>query len=82
MSIAVFRVQVVDKNGYDHTPSLGLATTNDENGVPTKRAAVTFKIPDCDERLGKSVGDVMAGKLITALAECYPSNIKLGLVNF
>ena len=67
MSIAVFCVQVVGQNGYDQTPTLGLATTNDESGVPTKRSAVTFKIPDCDERLGKSVGDIMAGKIITAL---------------
>ena len=31
--------------------------------VETKRSAVTFKIPDSDDRLGKSVGDITAGKL-------------------
>ena len=31
--------------------------------VETKRSAVTFKIPDSDDHLGKSVGDITAGKL-------------------
>ena len=33
------------------------------SAVETKRSAVTFKIPDSDDRLGKSVGDITAGKL-------------------
>ena len=85
MSIAVFRIQVVSQNGYDQTPSLGLATTNDESGVPTKRAAVTFKIPDCDDRSGKGMGDIMAGKIITALTlsqKYIDNNFKLGLLNY
>ena len=32
------------------------------SAVETKRSAVTFKIPDSDDRLGKSVGDITAGK--------------------
>ena len=28
----------------------------------SKRSAVTFKIPDSDDRLGKSVNDIAAGK--------------------
>ena len=34
----------------------------DDLRMEAKRSAVTFKIPDSDDRLGKSAGDIAAGK--------------------
>ena len=68
--------QVTYEKQYLNHPLLilnGFSTSNEESGVPTKKAAVTFKIPDCDDRSGKGMGDIMAGKIITALNKCYPS---------
>ena len=39
-------------------------TEEARSSVISKRSAVTFKIPDSDDRLGKSVNDIAAGIFI------------------
>ena len=57
----------VNRAVYDIGTSSSTATTasttainNEENG--TKKSTVTFKMPSSDDYLGKSVGDITAGK--------------------
>ena len=38
--------------------------TNEELKAEGKRSAVTFKMPESDDRLGKSVSDIAAGNEI------------------
>ena len=52
----------VDRNGFVNSSNLGIAPLNEETRSESKRSGVTFKIPDSDDHLGKSVGDIAAGK--------------------
>lgn len=54
-------LSTVDRNGFEDGSSIGITTINGEIGTGTKKAGVSFKIPDSDDRLGKSVGDITAG---------------------
>ena len=44
-----------------NSSNIGITPLNEEVKSESKRSAVTFKIPDSDDRLGKSVGDIAAG---------------------
>ena len=52
---------IVDRNGFVNSSNIGITPLNEEVRSESKRSAVTFKIPDSDDRLGKSVGDIAAG---------------------
>ena len=56
----------VDRNGFVNSSNIAIAPMNEEarSSVISKRSAVTFKIPDSDDRLGKSVNDIAAGKSV------------------
>ena len=56
----------VDRNGFVNSSNIGITPMNEEarSSVISKRSAVTFKIPDSDDRLGKSVNDIAAGKFV------------------
>ena len=51
----------VDRNGFINSSNSGIMPMNDETRSESKRSAVTFKIPDSDGHLGKSVSDITAG---------------------
>ena len=52
----------VDRNGFVDSSNTGITTMSEDLRTDSKRSAVTFKIPTSDDRLGKSVGDIAAGK--------------------
>ena len=52
----------VDRNGCVDSSNTGITTMNEDLRTEAKRSAVTFKIPASDDRLGKSVDDIAAGK--------------------
>ena len=54
----------------------GVTFMTEELRTEAKKSAVTFKIPDADNRLGKSVGDITAGRFKTIFLYLYTS-IKL-----
>ena len=47
------------EDGFNDISSIGI---NRDIATSTKKSAVSFKIPDADDRLGKSVGNITAGK--------------------
>ena len=51
----------------------GVTFMTEELRTEAKKSAVTFKIPDADNRLGKSVGDITAGRFKTIFLYLYTS---------
>ena len=58
-------LSTVDRNGFTDSSSIGLTPVNGEMGTATKKSSVSFKIPDTDDRLGKSVANITAGNYIS-----------------
>ena len=52
--------------------------TNEELKAEGKRSAVTFKMPETDDRLGKSVSDIAAGN---GICQKYTNIIIVNLIN-
>ena len=58
-TIIEYLLTVDREDGFNDISSTGI---NRDIGTSTKKSAVSFKIPDADDRLGKSVGNITAGK--------------------